>query len=253
MNRHLSIALGALVLAVGAHAAPSYAVLSLVGDKLDVVTYQLATGSKLDANSHDQLTMPQDEFDMAALRAISRTLKAKVPGAQVALLAASRPEDFVDEEHAFSAGRVTLPAEIDAAVHREGAASLLLVTKHRGDARMQVREGRIGSGRVEGLGFYLDGTTELENRDTRKRALGFIAPFVYVYVALIDVATGTVTRRETITAGRAVGVFHNAAGVNAWDALSAAEKVSLLTEMLTKELEAAVPALLTDSAHRPGP
>ena len=47
MNRHLSIALGALVLAVGAHAAPSYAVLSLVGDKLDVVTYQLASGFRL--------------------------------------------------------------------------------------------------------------------------------------------------------------------------------------------------------------
>lgn len=249
MNRRLSVAFGALVLAVGAHAAPSYAVLSLVGDKLDVVTYQLATGSKLDANSHSQLAMPQDEFDMAALRAINRTLKASVPGVQVALLAASRPEDFVDEEHAFSANRVTLPAEIDAAVHREGAAALLLVTKHRGDARMQVMEGKIGSGRVEGLGFYLDGTTELENRETKKRALGFIAPFVYVDVALIDVATGTVTRRKTIMAGRAVGAYNNAAGVNAWDALSAAEKVSLLTGMLTKELEAAVPELLMQSGH----
>ena len=249
MNRHLSVAFGALLLAAGAHAAPSYAVLSLVGDKLDVVTYQLATGSNLDANSHSQLSMPQDEFDMAALRAINRTLKARVPGAQVALLAASRPDDFVDEEHAFSADRVTLPTEIDAAVHREGAASLLLVTKHRGDARMQVMDGKIGSGRVQGLGFYLDGTTELENRETGKHAVGFIAPFVYVDVALIDVATGSVTRRKRITAGRAVGVYHNEAGVSAWDALSAAEKVSLLSDMLTKELEAAVPALLGDSAR----
>ena len=208
MKRYLLASIAGLLLGGSAHAAPSYAVLSLVGDKLDVVTYQMATGSKLDANSHNALALPQDEFDLAALRAINRTLKTKVPGAQVALLAASRAEDFADQDRIFDGGRVALPAEIDAAVQREGAANLLLVTKHHGEARMRVMQGRIGSGRVEGLGFYLDGTTELEDHDTGKRAVGFIAPFVYVDVSLVDVATRSVVRRKTsidVSVGRAVG------------------------------------------------
>jgi len=249
MKRYLLASIAGLLLGGSAHAAPSYAVLSLVGDKLDVVTYQMATGSKLDANSHNALALPQDEFDLAALRAINRTLKTKVPGAQVALLAASRAEDFADQDRIFDGGRVALPAEIDAAVQREGAANLLLVTKHHGEARMRVMQGRIGSGRVEGLGFYLDGTTELEDHDTGKRAVGFIAPFVYVDVSLVDVATRSVVRRKTIMAGRTVGVYDSAQGVKAWDALSAADKVSTLTSMLVEELDAAVPDLVAPAAR----
>src|ERR1041385_2289274 len=55
MKPYLLASIAGLLLGASAHAAPSYAVLSLVGDKLDVVTYQMATGSKLDANSHNAL------------------------------------------------------------------------------------------------------------------------------------------------------------------------------------------------------
>jgi len=248
MTRHrLSTSIAALLLAVGAHAAPAasnYAVLSLVGDKLDVVTYQPAIGSQLDNNSHIPVVLPQDELDLSALKAINRTLKASVPGAQVTLLAASRPEDFADQDRIFSGDRVTLPAEIDAAMRREGATALLLVTKHHGEARLQLADGITGSGRVAGLGFYLDGRMHLKNQDTGARSIGYIAPFVNIDVSLVDLATGTVMHRKTISTGQVIGAYHSADGTNAWDALSGAEKVSVLTNMLTTEVAAAVPALL---------
>ena len=79
MKRYLLASIAGLLLGGSAHAAPSYAVLSLVGDKLDVVTYQMATGSKLDANSHNALALPQDEFDLAACRTPIRCKPATGP------------------------------------------------------------------------------------------------------------------------------------------------------------------------------
>ena len=97
--------------------------------------------------------------------------------------------------------------------------------------------------------LWKPGSTELESRETGKRAVGFIAPFVYVDVSLIDVATGNVIKRKTIMAGRAAGAYANAAGVNAWEALTAAEKVSMLTSLLTEQLQSVVPPLLASAPH----
>lgn len=244
MKRHLLAAIAGVGLVAAAHAAPSYAVLSLVGDKLDIVTYQPVTGSQLDPNSHTPLAMPQDELDIAALRAINRAVKSAVPDAQVALLAASTAADFAGQERIFSGDRVTLPAEIDAAVHREGVGTLVLVTKHQGEAHLRAWNEKLGSGRIAGLGFYVDGNKSIRNLDTNVISVGYIAPFVYVDVSVVDVASGTVIRRTTIEAGRVVDAFHNATGANAWEGLTAAEKVSMLTGLLTEQLQAAVPPLL---------
>jgi hypothetical protein len=245
MKRTLLAAIAGLMLGAAAHAAPSYAVLSLVGDKLDIVTYQPTIGSQLDANSHALLAMPQDELDVAALRAINRSLKAAAPDAQVALLAASTAADFAGQDNIFGGDHVALPPEIDAALRREAASMLVLVTKHHGEARMKSFNDRLGSGRVEGLGFYLDGNKQIYNRDTGTTSVGYIAPFVYVDVALVDLASRTVVRHTTIEAGRVIEAAHNASGINAWDALTAAEKVAMLTQLLASELDSAVPALLS--------
>jgi len=244
MKRPLLAAIAGLTLAAAADAAPSYAVLSLVGDKLDIVTYQPVTGSQLDSNSHTTLAMPQDELDIAALRSINRSLKAAAPDAQVALLAASTAADFEGQERMFGGNHVTLPPEIDAAVHREGVATLVLVTKHQGEAHLQAWNDKLGSGRIGGLGFYVDGNKWLRNRDTNLSSQGYVAPFVYVDVALVDVASGMVTRHTTIEAGRVVDSTRGTEGGNAWEALSAAQKVAMLTNLLTEQLRAAMPPLL---------
>jgi hypothetical protein len=250
MNRYLLGALGPLLLACTAQAAPSgasYAVLSLVGDKLDIVTYQPQVGSQLDSNSHLSLAMSEDELDTAALRAVNRSLRASLPGTPVALLAASTPDSFADQARIFSGGHVTLPAEIDAAVRREGATTLVLITKHHGEARLQLADGYLGSGKIEGLGFYMNTIQRLKTRETGAHSIGYLAPFVYVDVALVDVATATVIRRATIASGHVIGMANNPASVSPWDALSPAEKVSTLKQMLAQELEAVVPALVAGS------
>jgi hypothetical protein len=250
MNHRILASLASLLLVGSAYAnppTPSYAVISLVGDKLDIVTYQPQVGNQLDNNSHMPLTLSQDDLDATALRAINRSLRASAPGAPVALLAASTADSFAEQSHMFNGDHVVLPAEIDAAVHREGVTMLVLVTKHRGEARLRLQDGYIGSGKIEGLGFYMNSIQRMKTYETGVRSLGYLAPFVYVDVALVDVASATVIRRTAIATGQVIGASNSAEGVNPWDALSAAEKVSMLERMLSKELEAVVPALLNGS------
>jgi hypothetical protein len=247
MNRLLLTSMAALLMVSGARAArvaSSYAVISLVGDQLDVVTYQPQVGSQLDNNSHMRLVLSQDELDTAALRAINRSLRAALPEAQVTLLAASTPDSFANQDQLFNGDHVALPAEIDAAVHREGAAMLVLVTKHRGEARLHLYNGFVGSGRLEGLGYYLDSDKHLKDIDTGVRSVGYLAPYVYVDVNLIDVATGKLLNRATIATGQVIGTSNGATAVHPWDALTSEEKLSRLKEMLASELEKTMPALL---------
>ena len=245
----------ALLMLSGARAAtsapPSYAVISLVGDQLDVVAYQPQIGSQLDSNTHLHLALSQDELDIAALRAINRSLRAALPGARVALLAASTPESFANQDRFFSGDRVTLPAEIDAAVHREGAATLVLVTKHRSLARLHLADGFVGSGKLEGLGYYLDTEIALHDVDTGDHSVGYLAPYVYVDVSLVDVATGKLLKRASITAGHVITTPNAATTVHPWDALTSEEKVSRLKVLLTSELEKTVPALVGGEAAKP--
>ncbi len=247
MIRHFLAAVTTCLVAGSAWAAAptSYAVLSLVGDKIDIVTYQPQIGSNLDSNTHMPLAFPSDEFDTVALRTVNRAIRANAPGLPVALLAASTAETFTGQAAMFSGDHVTLPAEMDAAVHREGATTLVLITKHRGEARLHVYQGYIGSGKIDGLGFYVDTDTRLQVHETGERAVGFLAPFVYIDVWLIDVATGTVTRRTSIASGQVISTAQNADGVHPWDAISTEEKVATLKTMLTDDLAAIIPGLIT--------
>ncbi len=253
-SRRLLLALAALLPALAApvHAqapqkAPTYAVISLVGDRLDVVTYQPQTGTLMDANSHSQLRLTEDLLDTVALRAVNRAMKATLPASDIALLAATEPATFVDQARFFDGGHVRLPREIDEAVHRENVALLVLLTKRKGDAQLAVREGHVGSGKLEGLGFYIDANMPMETADKLHRSYGFVAPFVYVDVSLVDVATGALVRQTSIKATETITSSSNVEGADPWGAMSAKDKVAALSALLSQNLAAVVPHLVDPS------
>ena len=254
MNTRFLLALAAALptLALQAHAqapkAPTnYAVISLVGDQLDVVTYQPKVGSLMDANSHSPVHFSEDLLDTVALRAVNRAVKATLPGADVALLAATEPGTFAGQAGFFEGDHVKLPHEIDEAVHRENFSTLVLLTKHRGEAKLAVQDGYLGGGKLEGLGFYIDSNMPMESADKQHRSYGFIAPFVYVDVSLVDVASGRLLRQTTITATETIMSADNAQGADSWGAMTVKEKVSALSGMLSKNLSAAIPHLVDPS------
>ena len=246
----LATLLPALALPVHAQApqaAPTYAVISLVGDRLDVVTYQPRTGSLLDANSHVPLRLSEDVLDTVALRAVNRAVKATMPGVDVALLAATEPATFVDQARFFDGDHVKLPREIDEAIHRENIATLVLLTKHRGEGKLSVRDGHLSGGKLEGLGFYIDADMPMETADQTHRSYGFLAPYVYIDVSLVDIASGRIVRQTTIKATATIASSDNAEGADPWGAMTAKQKIDALSSLLSANLAAAIPQLVDPS------
>ena len=56
----------------------------------------------------------------------------------------------------------------------------------RSDARLQLSDGDVGNGYLEGLGFYIDSTLRLEQEGAGRTDKGFISPYVYIQLILLD-------------------------------------------------------------------
>jgi hypothetical protein len=102
-----------------------------------------------------------------------------------------------------------------------------------------------GKGRIEGLGFYLDGSVSTKVSETGDGGRGFIAPFVYIDVALIEMASSKVISKEKVVASRPVSAGQAVKDVGSpWEALSSAEKVRLVNKIIQDEIARVVPVLL---------
>ena len=230
--------------------SPTYAVLSLIGDQLDAVTYQPQVGTLLEANSHAPIPMGMSGLlDMAALRETNKALRAAAPVNDVALLAASSPGVYADESRLFEGDQVKLPPDLDGAVTQAKAQRLLLITKHRGEAHLKTAHGTVGSGQIEGLGFYVDTVHRVPDANRADRNVGFLSPFVYADVTLVDTATHTIIARTTITASETVVPGSGTSGAGIWDLLAPADKIATLARLLTTGLDEAIPQLV----HPPKP
>jgi hypothetical protein len=124
---------------------------------------------------------------------------------------------------------------------KSGATHLVLAAKYSDQARLKVHDGSVGAGRIEGLGFYLDESSRLENRQDRSNTLGYIAPFAYFTLTLVDLASGAVLAREIV---RESYVASTQQAQTPWTALTGEQKVRILQDMMRSEVARAIPALL---------
>lgn len=230
---------GAHAVAASDSSKPRYAVLSLIGEKLNVVTYQPTVNSKLDRNIKQSADLPGAPFDVTALRTIQSTIKSGDSQAQVLLYKSPSTELFGDPWALFDGGKLKLPADLVEAMKKDGATHLVLVTRNRQSANLRVAQGTIGSGRLEGIGFYIDRTRKMHNTDTGEHSVGYLAPYVYLQLSLVDLSSGAILRQESITTSNTIGSAHNPKdGFDPWQVLSPEEKMSTLDRMIERELQA---------------
>ena len=225
-------------------AVRKYAVLSLVGDALNVVTYVRQTAAGVDPLVRDSLALPGLALDKAALLAAEDALRKSDPRASVVLLAPSSRALYTEQQGLFDGTTLKLPGELGAVLHGSGATHLVLLTKHRGEARLRTAIGNVGSGRLEGLGFYVDRQMRLKREDTGETGQGFVAPFVYVRCSLVDVAALAVRREEIVMAAQTYSAARSTTNADPWDALTPAQKVNVIRDMLVAEVGRAVRALV---------
>lgn len=228
-----------------AHAEPRYAVLSLLSDRLTIVNRDMSTGSNIDRNVRDVLPIPGNLLDRNMALAMDDALReAGVKTAAVMLFTSdkaifSRQAQLLDA----AAGTAALLDAVRPVLRGVDATHLILATKYRHEARLQVDDGYVGSGLLEGLGFFVDRTYEPRHVATAAVAPGFLSAFAYFKLALLDLATGRLVREEAVFASQTSMGRESRTG-HPWDAMSAEQKVAALDRLLKTETPVAMRKLI---------
>lgn len=250
-RRHLVRPLLAMLAALATASAPTahasdqvVGIVSLVADQLTVTGFEATTGSKLEANPSARIELRSGELDKSMLRAAMRAVAEARAGKAVPLLITDTT--VYDAQHRMlDADKVVLPAPLLGTLQEQKATWLLLLTKHRAEARMRALDGELGTGRVEGLGFYVDRVARVRISATSEQAQGYIAPHVYVRMSLIDLATSRVLRSRVVTASRVYAAGSGDRGADPWELLDGQAKLKALNELIDKECGPAMRALLS--------
>lgn len=222
----------------------SYAVLSELARDLHIITFQESTGTNLDANMRDRLPIPGGAIDRAALALTKAKLVALEPGARVSTFA-PLGSDVFDSRQSFREGSdVGMPPDLRDVLRQQGTTHLVLLTRFSGEAQIQVRNAKIGGGRMEGVGFYIDNQTFIDGKEGVISARGFLAPFIYLRATLVDAATGRSVRTGVYTSSTAIPSSAGETSAHPWNALDDKGKVRIITELIDQGLAATLPTLL---------
>ncbi|MBC7917059.1 MAG: hypothetical protein H7Y28_04525 [Rhodoferax sp.] len=210
------------------------ALLSLVGDSLEIVTYQSNTGSNIDRNIRTKVSTVNPGLDYAALLAANAALKKVLPSVATVLLAVPAADSPFDPSKLIVDGKLSKSSGLTAMLGKESITHLLLITKHRAPARLRMVDSTIGNGYLEGLGFYIDRELETQRTDTGDIGLGFVAGYAYLKMTLVNVETLQVQATEVIDESNAQSAARNKTGVDPWGALSSTEKLSLMRALIER-------------------
>jgi len=222
-----------------------YAVLSLIGDGMLISEWVPATGARLDNNQKQFIPISEGVFDKAALLSINSALK-RIDATATPVLLFARERSLYEAQNRMLDGNgksVDLLEHVRALLRGSSATHLILVTKLRHEARLKMADQTVGSGTLEGVGFYIDSSMKTVFRDSREMGSGLLAPFAYFRVELIDLSRNEVVSEQRVVASTTTSARSTSAE-HAWNALSGSDKVRVLREMVTEEAAAVIPKLL---------
>lgn len=226
-------------------AAPSrVALLSLIGKDLQVVVFQPGTGSHLDRNQKQNWTLSSPIYDQQALGLLQAALKKSHPQAQALSYAGDLPEAFSRPSSIVDSEQLKLPDDLLAALREDKAEQLLLLTRRRHESFLKTAKGHVGDGMLEGMGFYVDNHKRMRRSDTNEVGQGFLAPYVYLRLSLIDLGTNKVLKQRDIITSTTLSSARSKDGFSPWDVLSSEEKLLTLSKILNRELTKAAGEVL---------
>lgn len=218
------------------------AVMSVIGDSISVVNHRAQTGHLIDQNLREVLPIRETTFDDAVATAADDTIRTIAPSAVV--LPMRLPLRSTDARNMLFDGQLFVPTEeLAKAIKAERVSHLIVLTVLRAPTHLKTATSGVGSGTLEGLGFYVDHSLGMRRSDTGQRGQGFIAPYAYFKVSLIDVATLKVVREESVTANRMLSAARSTETTNPWDALSPERKISTLRALIMEHTKRVVPLL----------
>jgi hypothetical protein len=94
------------------------------------------------------------------------------------------------------------------------------------------------------LGFYVDDSTVTNVGGAGGSARGFMAPYAYFRVSLVDLASGKLVIEERLTVSQAQSAQQLEKGSDPWEVLTPAQKIEMLRRLIEEGVKRAVPLLL---------
>ncbi len=246
-RRTLLLAGAALLHGASAMAGPaqSYVVLSLAADKITIVQPRMETGSHLDRNMHEVIDMPDDSLDIVSLEAVEAAIKQAQPSATVDLFATRDPKLYAIQDMPED-GKDDTPVVLQRlrnVLAQSKATHLLLITRHREDARMKLHDSYTGHGKISGVGFYVNELQKLEDVETGDFMQGYVAAFAVLRYRLIDLAAGKTLRVENVQVTSVEPTAKSA--LSAWQGMSGERKVEALRRVVRDAATRAIPKVLS--------
>ncbi len=221
-----------------------FAAISLIGNDITAVSQQSVTGTKLDRNVQESFTIPGNLFDLTALGALNEAVPKADPKAVVLMLKLPSADVFGPPEQLVNGGKFMVPAALAPALKQTAATHLLVVTRLRAPTNVKTANAGIGNGMLEGLGFYVNRELAMRREESSEVRIGYLAPFTYVKVYLVNLASGNVERTQQIANAQAWLTDRKEGISDPWETLTTVEKVQALRQILDEQIKAAVPALI---------
>jgi hypothetical protein len=224
----------ALHLASAVHAQERYAIASAIGDRLAVVVERTDIGTNLDANLQRMIDLPEGGMDAQIMLRTERVLIQSCKTCSATFL---KTAQYPEQDEA----RAQFVSALLAAAKQAGVDRLIVLTKHRADARLKIQDGSIGHGKLSGLGFFVDYRTRTQRTDTNERGTGYLGPFAYFRTQVFDVNTGAAVLEEASTASTSASAARSPDG-DPWNAMTSQEKVNAVLGLVSRELARVLPA-----------
>jgi hypothetical protein len=243
----LALGLAGFAAAPAAQAADQrYAVLSLIGDKVSLVWWRQATGSNIDRNERGAIVFKDGALDKIALLAVDDALRHANPNTTPTLLAARDPKLYALQAQMLDQGANSsdLFNVVKGLLAQTQATRLILVSKHRGEARLPILDKFVGVGKLTGLGFYVDEEMTLTVTGTGVTNEGFVAPFAYLTVTLIDAQTMAPIKSVVARESFVVAKGESKTALRPWEAMSPQEKAAALERLINQAVEHSMPEVL---------
>lgn len=250
MRRFLfSLGLIALLAANGPARADEprkFAVLSIIGDRMLIVNHRGETGTRVAQGVREYIDMPPRVLDTSVVKAMEGAIRRAAPGSDVVMLGGS-PALYAAQAGTEDPDEAPVIAMVREVLEKAGVTHLVLVSRLRHDAMLRFSDGYFGSGKLEGIGFYLDHALRTRNDDGTQTGVGFLAPFAYFRVSLVHVGRAEVLARRDVLASQSVTAGRSPS-LQVWESLTAGEKVRIIDGMTRAESAKAVNELLTANA-----
>jgi len=247
LSRQLRLLIVVLAAWTGEAVADTYIILSLVGDHVTIVKQEPKTGSHLDQNRYEVARLTEPVLDDFAVRVADATIGKVRPDASVITLRANDPTLYALRA-SWLDGDVIEIRELLSLIAKQSPppadTHLLLITPYRDQPELKTGWDYRGTGKVAGLGFYVDPWTRLKRSDTMESSRGFLGVFTHFQLVLVNLQTSAIEAQERVVVGTTYAAA-DAPDRTPWNALSSSGKTRALASLMKGGIERSLPGMLS--------